>query len=77
MPPIASPNVEGTSVDYLVNGLMGLGIGLVLLASSGVLARGWVAFSNAEWETHRASGPCAGSRRRSPLAASSSSRSAC
>ena len=39
-------------MDYLVNALLGLGIGLVLLAASGVLARGWVAFSNAEWETH-------------------------
>ncbi len=39
-------------MDYLVNALLGLGIGLVLLTASGVLARGWVAFSNAEWETH-------------------------
>ena len=39
-------------MDYLVHVLIGLGIGLVLLAASGVLARGWVAFSNAEWETH-------------------------
>ena len=51
MPPIASLLVGGMSMDYLDNGLVGLGIGGVLLAAGGVLARSWVAFSNAEWET--------------------------
>jgi predicted membrane-bound dolichyl-phosphate-mannose-protein mannosyltransferase len=37
------------NLDYLVNAILALALAAAMLRASGVLARAWVAYSNAEW----------------------------
>lgn len=38
-------------MDYLVSGVIGLAVGVALLAARGALVHSWIAYSVEEWDT--------------------------